>query len=96
MPDQSLATIKAALDAVDTATTEAATAAIAIQAKLDALHTQIANAPDLATAQALATQASAEVAKLTPLAAALTAMGQPDNPVPIPVPAPTPTPTPAP
>lgn len=86
MADTSLATIQAALTAIDGATTEAGTAAIAIQAKLDALHTAIANAPDLATAQALATQASAEAAKLTPLAAALTAMGQPDNPVPVPVP----------
>lgn len=83
---KSLSDIQGALTQIDSATTQAAAAQTTIQTRITNLMNQIANAPDLATAQALAIQAAAEAAKLQPIADALTQMGQdPANPVPTPV-----------
>jgi hypothetical protein len=86
-PTPEIQQLNDALDAVDNATTMAATATTAIAARIQKLLDQIAAAPTLADTQALVQKATAEVAKLQPVADALTAMGtDPATPVPTPVP----------
>jgi hypothetical protein len=95
MPDPNVAKISAALDQVDAATTEAATAQTAIAARIQSFIDAAANAATPAETQALLDKATAEVAKLQPVADALQAMGSDAaNPVPVPVP-PAPEPPPA-
>lgn len=80
--------LSGALTQIDGATTEAGAAQTAIAARIAGFIGQIAaNANDAAKVTQLADQATAEVAKLQPIADALQAMGQdPGNPVPVPVP----------
>ena len=71
-----LTATKASLDALDVLTTTIATDVTAIQAKIANLLSQIPAAATLQAATDLATQAALELAKLTPLTAALTTAGQ--------------------
>lgn len=82
---------QAALARIETATTTAGTAITAIGARITALEDAIKNA-GLTQAQedALLAQTEGLGGNLEGLATALTAMGQPANPVPVPVPEPVP------
>lgn len=93
---EQLAVVKAALDQVDAATSKAATAVTAIQARIDKLLQSIIDSDSMAEINALAAQAQTLSSSLTPVSDALDAMGKVvDNPVPTPVPNPPP-PTPVP
>ncbi len=93
-PNPTVGALTAAFAQIDAETTRAGVAATAVQTRLQSLLDKIANAATDEELQPLLTEAQAEVAKLTPLADALTAMGtDPANPVPVPVPEPAPAPT---
>jgi len=96
MTSPDVTALNAAFDQMDTATTACATAQTAIAARIQALLDQIAGAATPADTAALVARATAEVAKLQPIADALTAMGSDTAaPVPVAVPAPEPPPAPA-
>jgi hypothetical protein len=80
---------KDALARIEKATTDAGTAATAIQARIDALTEAIKNAGlPSETEDALLAQLEGTAPNLEALAAALTAMGSPTDPIPVPVPDP--------
>jgi phage tail sheath protein FI len=88
-PNANVQALNAAFDQIDAATTQAATAQSAIAARIQGFIDAAAAAATPAETQALLDKATAEVAKLQPVADALTAMGtDPGNPVPVPVPQP--------
>ena len=82
---------KDALARIEKATTDAGTAATAIQARIDALTEAIKNAGLPADVEAtLLAQLEGVGTNAEALAAALTAMGSPTDPIPVPVPDPVP------
>lgn len=81
--------LNAALNAIDSATTQAGAAVTAVQNRITDLMNQIAASNNVEEIHALATRATTSAEALTPIATALTAMGtNPTDPVPVPVPNP--------
>lgn len=79
--------LTAALQGIDSATTQAGQAQTAIGARIQGFLDKIQASDNAAEMKSLADQASAEVARLQPIADALSALAtDPTNPVPIPIP----------
>lgn len=88
-PNPDVTRANANMDRIDTATTQAGAAVSGIAARFSAFMAQIAGAPTLADAKALADRAGTEADSLKAVADSLTPMASdPNNPVPVEVPTP--------
>jgi chromosome segregation ATPase len=84
---EALEAANSALDALDTATTEAGNSVSSIQARIDELIGEIRDNPNTsAEITALAEKASLISGRLGPIAESLKAMGKVEEPVPVPIP----------